>query len=144
MVSELKIAKALKRPDGYETYYLPLDMLDPIAKVMEEQFYVFVKKSIEDNGLYHPIVVYPIMLDEWFDELVLDKHQIPPPTDSNPLRYRVQCGCNRYYALKELGYDAVEALVIEEKSEAWDMCHNLRIDKRWQRPDNFRVLRGGK
>ena len=142
----MKTAVAMKVPTDALTQILPIDMLYPICKIMEPHFYEFVKQSIDNFGLYHPLVVYSITTKEWQDELIYDKDQDPPDFDTAPaLMHRIQCGVNRYYALKELGYDAVECLIAETVAQARDMCHTLRCDKRWQRPDNLvqlKALRG--
>lgn len=140
----MAIATARKIPEGANTVALPLDMLDPIDKIREPHFYEFVKKSIESFGLYHPIVVCGVTEDEWKKELELDHFQTPPPFDSNILRWRIQCGCNRFYALRELGYDAVECIVMEDVKDARDACHMMRIDKRWQRGSSWAQMHEGK
>ena len=137
---EIKFARARRIPEGAHTVILPLSMLDPINKVQEPHFYEFVKESMEGHGLYHPLVIHPISLADWNEELKMDKFQTPPPQDGNLLRYRVQCGCNRYFALIEMGYDAVECIVVEDLKEAQDLCHVMRIDKRWQRGTNWENL----
>jgi hypothetical protein len=141
---ELKIAKAIKTLPGTEdgTVFLPLDAIEPICKIMEPVFYEFVKNSIKGHGLYHPLVVVGITVDDWNKEAEMDVHMSKPIEGSNPLRWRIQCGCNRYFALKELGYDAVECIVMDDVKEAQDACHMLRIDKRWQRGSNWEQMHG--
>lgn len=130
-MEELKVATAYLKPE--DSVILPLDMLDPIDKIREPAFYEFVKRSFLAHGLMHPIIVHPLTVDEWWKEKELDKDQLPPPEDSHLLRYRIQCGCNRYYLLQSLGYDAVECVVVEKVEDAWELCRKLRRDKRWQR-----------
>lgn len=139
--SELKVARAARVPAGKDTVILPLDMLSPITKVFEITFYNFVKESIKEHGLYSPLVIHPITSEEWKKELELDKDQTPPDFNSNPLHYRIQCGCNRFYALQEEGYDAVECIVEEDLEAARNLCHLIRVDKRWQRGSNWEGLR---
>ena len=127
----IKVAKAYKQIEG--SVILPLDMLEPIDKVREPAFYNFVKKSFEANGLYYPIIIHPITVEEWEKERLLDVEQLPPSPVGANLRYRIQCGCNRYYILRELGYDGVECLVVEDLEEAWAICRKLKVDKGWQR-----------
>lgn len=128
-----KIAEAHRKPE--DTVILPLDMLDPIDKVREPAFYHFVKKTFITNKekLLYPLIIHPITVEDWWKEKELDKDQLPPPEDSHLLRYRIQCGCNRYFMLKELEYDAVECVVAYKKEDAWELCKKTRIDKSWQR-----------
>ena len=137
----MKIARAIVVPEGYETTIFPLSVLDPITKVHEETFYQFVLKSITAFGLYNPLVIHPITVDDWKVELELDKHQTPPPMDEDQLRLRVQTGCNRYFALKELEYDAVECIVVENLKAAQDVGFVMSRDKRWQRGDNISLIK---
>jgi hypothetical protein len=139
----LNIMRAMKVPDGYDTYVFRLSDLDPICKVQEETFFQYVKKSVEDYGLYRPLLVYPIHIDDWKVELETDFHQHPPPMseDDDKIRLRIQNGCNRFFALKEMGYDAAECVVIYDKTEAEDQSHYARIDKKWQRGSNLEILK---
>lgn len=138
---ELKIAKAKRVKPNLPTFDLPLSMLKPINKIQEPHFYEFVKDNIRAHGLYHPLVVHPITIMDWRIEAELDKYQSPPLDPCPILHYRIQCGCNRWYALQELDYDAVECYVIwDDPKSAYDLCHSLRIDKRWQRGSNWENL----
>jgi len=138
----MKIAYAKKVREGLETTILPLDMLRPINKIQEPVFYEFVKNSIEAHGLYHPLVVCPITIEAWRTEAELDKFQSPPLDPTDWVHYRIQCGCNRWYALRELGYDEVECFFIENMEEAYNLCHVLRVDKTWQRGSNWEIMHG--
>lgn len=128
---ELKVAYAYRNIGN--TVILPIDMLEPIDKIREPAFYNFVKKSFEANGLFHPLVVHPLTVEEWEKERLLDVEQLPPKRIGTNLRYRIQCGCNRYYILKEFDYDAVECAIVEDVAEAHDLCRKLRVDKTWKR-----------
>jgi hypothetical protein len=72
-------------------------------------------------------------VEDWEKERLLDFEQLPPTKVGVNLRYRIQCGCNRYYILSELGYDGVECLVVEGSEEAKALCRKLKVDKGWQR-----------
>lgn len=133
----MKVAKAYKVPPGYETVIMKLDDLDPIDKVREPPLYALIKKTFASNGLFHPLTVLRITRTDWENETEWDQDMLPPPVGGEELRNRVQCGCNRYWLLRELGYDAVECVVVDEKEEAWDLCHTMRIDKSWQRVMNW-------
>ena len=135
------IAHAIVVPEGYTTITLPLSALDPITRIHEETFYQFVKKSIEDHGMYHPLVIHPITIEDWKVELELDKFQTPPPMDEDPMRLRVQTGCNRFFALQELGYDACECIVMEDLQEARDLGFVMSRDKKWQRAANIVLIK---
>jgi len=139
---KFKIAEARKKPHGVDTVILPLDMLDPIDKVQEPAFYEFVRKSIKNHGLYHPLVIHPITVEDWKKEMELNKGILTPPPRSVNLRYRIQCGNNRYYALQQMGYDAVECAVIDNLKDARDLCWRLRCDKRWTRGSNWEQMHG--
>ena len=138
------VAHAIVVPEGYTTITLPLDALDPISRVTEETFYQFVLDSMKAHGLYHPLVIHPLTVDDWKVELELDKDQIPPPLDEDPMRLRIQTGCNRYYALLQLGYTAVECIVIEDLQEAKDLGFVMGRDKKWQRGSNIALIKGEK
>lgn len=136
------IAHAIVVPEGYTTITLPLDALDPISRITEETFYQFVLESMRGHGLYHPLVIHPISVDDWKEELELAKDQTPPPMDEDPMRLRIQTGCNRYYALLQLGYTAVECIVMEDLQEAKDLGFVMGRDKKWQRGSNIELIKG--
>ena len=138
------VAHAIVVPEGYITITLPLSALDPISVITEESFYQYVLKSMADHGLYHPLIIHPITVDDWKEELELAKDQTPPPMDEHPMRLRVQTGCNRYYALLQLGYDAVECIVMEDLQEAKDLGFVMSRDKKWQRGANIELIKGEK
>lgn len=126
-----KVATALKKPKG--TVILKLEDLDPVDKIREPVFYEHVKQSFLNHGLFHPLVIRKVTKAEWREEMVLDKDMLPPPPDGPEERLLIQCGCNRYYMLKELGYEAVECILLDNKEEACELCRRMRIDKRWHR-----------
>jgi len=138
------VAHAIVVPEGHSTITLPLSALDPISRVTEETFYQYVLKSIKGHGLYHPLVIHPLTVDEWKVELELDKDQTPPPMDEDPMRLRIQTGCNRYYAMLELGFTAVECIVMEDLQEAKDLGFVMSRDKKWQRGANIELIKGEK
>lgn len=134
----MKVAMAKRTPASIPTTVMPLSVLKPITKIQEPHFYEFVKDNIRTHGLYHPLVVRLITIKDWREEAELDKHQLLPTPPTTYLHYRIQCGCNRYFALKELEYDYVECYVIDTNNEeASDLCWRLRTDKRWQRGSNW-------
>lgn len=110
-----------------------LDQLFPLTKVWEPTLYSFVKDNIERLGLYNPLVVRKITVDEWEKEMELDVTMLPPPKDKGDSLLMIQCGCNRYFALKELGYSSVDCYIVESKEEAQDLCHTLRVDRTWKK-----------
>lgn len=114
----------------------------PICKIMEPHFYEYVKESIGNFGLWHPLVVVKISKKDWEEECKMDKDMIPPPEEDGEY-YRIQCGCNRYFALQEFEAKEVECVVANSIKEAQDICHKLRVDKRWQRGINILTIRRG-
>jgi len=135
------VAHALQVPEGYRTTVYSLEDLDPITKIQEERFYQFVKDSIRAWGyLYHPLIVYPVSLDDWKKEMEMDPTHTFPKKRPDDLHLRIQCGCNRFFAVKELLYDAVECIVVPDLKEAQDLAHTLRVDKKWQRGSNMELL----
>ena len=140
-IEDFKVIRSINFPEGYSSYIFPLSVLDPINKVQEETFYQFVKESMEGHGaLYNPLIIYPLHIDEWKIELEVDKFMTPPPFDQDEMRLRIQCGCNRFFAAKELGYDAIECAVVDVLKDAQDLAHVMRVDKKWQRGSNMADL----
>lgn len=135
------VARAMQVPDGWDTLILPLNALDPICQIQEETFYQFVLDSMRGHGLFHPLVIHPLTVDDWKKELEYDKFQTPPPMDEDPMRLRIQTGCNRYFALLELGFTAVECIVVEDLKEAQDLGFVMSRDKKWQRGSNLDLLK---
>lgn len=139
----LERAKAAKVPEGITTVMMDIDSIHPICKIMEPHFYECVKESIGSFGLWHPLVLVEVSVEEWEEEAKHDKDMFPPPEgDKQDKFYRIQCGCNRYYALKELGCKEVECIIAPSIKEAQDLCHRLRIDKRWYRWTSWIPERG--
>lgn len=137
-----EIAYAYRKPEGTTTKLLNVNDLYPIGKIIEPVFYEFVKKSVQEHGLYHPLVVRPVTYEEWDKELKTPDAVLPPEGEGEGPFLRVQCGCNRLYALKELGYTLVECIEVEEKEHAENLCHVMRIDKRWQRGSSWEEMHG--
>jgi hypothetical protein len=114
---------------------LPLDMLEPFAKVQSEDFYSSVINSMEKEGLLYPLIIAQVDEDEWWEDC---KEQgeacLQPRVFGSQVRYRVQCGNNRYWALINhfTNIDAVSCLVYS-KEEAMEICKMLRRDKNWKR-----------
>lgn len=115
-----------------------MSTLDPLDKIREPALYVEVLESIRTEGLYNPIIVLEISREEWMQDTFFDKDMLTPPKDGPELRRRVQVGNNRLYALRELGFEYVEAIVTNNRWAAYSMGHYLRVDKRWRRPGNWR------
>jgi hypothetical protein len=110
-----------------------LDKLFPLTKVWEPTLFSFVKDSLDKYGLYNPLVVRKITVEEWEKELELDVTMLPPPKDKGDNLLMIQCGCNRFFALKELGYSSVECYIVEDKKQAQELCHVLRVDRTWKK-----------
>lgn len=139
----MESAKAAKVPEGLTTTMMSLDEIHPICKIMEPHFYVCVKESVENFGLWHPLVVVEVSVEDWEEEAKHDKDMFPPPKgEKTDTFFRIQCGCNRYYALKELGYKEVEVVICGSVKGAQDLCHRMRIDKRWYRWTSWIPERG--
>lgn len=137
------IAFSAKEHAGYEgeQVVLPLNIIHPVNKIQEPTFYDFVKKSINDSGLYKAPILLPMTMEECKEKAVYDKDFLVPLNDDKEPYLIVINGCNRFFALKELGYQACEFLIIENSEVAWDQAHFNRVDKKWQRADNIHMSR---
>jgi len=127
------IKTAIAKYGGEDSITISLELLHPIAKVFEPPFYEKVKESFRKNGLYYPLIVHPITIKDWEEEMTRDKDMNPPPKDKGDEVLRIQCGCNRWYMLKEMGYDAVSCTILPTKEEAIELCKKTRLDKRWMK-----------
>ena len=117
-----------------DTVFLPMDMLEPYTKVLDNDFYNQVIVSMEANGLYYPLIIHQVEYEKWLKLAQKDGDIRTPDPVGTPLRYKVQCGNNRYWALKNyFKYTgAVECMVFEDALEAQDLCRRLRSDKVWR------------
>lgn len=132
-----KVARAAKIPEGYDPIELPVNVLDPINKVQDENFFNTVKQSVVYNGLYRPLILHPMTREQCLEKAELDKDfLVPLHTDWQPYLIIIN-GCNRYFALKELGFDAIECIIIENHGKAWDEAYYTRKDRKWYRPENI-------
>ena len=141
---ETKRAYALNTPEGQEVQQLCISDLEPVCKIQEPTFFKFVRDSMESFGLYQPLVIVPMTVQEWKEEMEMDHHVIPPRQEGPETRMRIQAGCNRYFAMVDLGYTHCDCIVVTDMEEAQTLAHTLRCDKRWQRGSNLELLRGRK
>lgn len=116
-------------------HLLPLELLEPYTKVVAEEHYNRVIVSMEKFGLLYPLVILQIDEDEWMEDVREQGNIVEPPgTWGEQVRHRIQCGNNRYWAIKEHYPEVteVECLVYDNKPDAYEACRKIRGDKRWK------------
>lgn len=143
LLSDGVLARCCVSPPGHEVVVLPLSILDPINKVHEEHFFQYVKDSIDNHGLYRPLVVQPIHVEKWLEEAELDQHSAPPVSvpEGYEERLRINNGCNRFFALKELGYTHVDCVIVQGTKESMDVGYSQSIDRSWHNGSNIDIKR---
>lgn len=119
---------------GEDAHVLPLDMLEPYTKVLNEDHYNRVIASLELEGLRNPLVILIVDEDEWHQQFVKSQGDIlPPSTFGLPLRHRVQCGNHRYWALKHhFNAEFVSCEVYDDPEKAKQACLKYRRNKSWK------------
>lgn len=123
--------QAIAKYKPAETLLLPINSLSPLCKVFDDNLFIKIKESINKEGLLYPLLTYPVCTKDWLEDCSRDKDIFPPPTVGVE-HLRIQCGNNRYFALKELGYTEVEVIIFDDVEEAQRTCAYLRKDKRWR------------
>ena len=113
---------------------LPIDMLEPYTKIINDAHYFTVIESIKLEGLKNPFTVLQIDEDDWHQQFVRDGGST---LDCRPfgaqIRYRIQCGNHRYYALRDyFKAEVVPCEVYEDPAESMKACAKYRRDKSWK------------
>ena len=128
-----KVAYARYAPE--KSIVLPLEALFPVAKVQDEGFLHKVTQSFEAQGLLYPLVILKRTQGQWEQDASNDKDMVLAPQDVPPDAYihSIQCGCNRFYMLKQLGYTSVACVIYEDPEVAYSVCSTVRKDKQWLR-----------
>ena len=117
---------------------LKLDEIEPLTKIIDDDFYNSVITSLEKEGLRYPLVIVEIGEDEWREEAETDGDILIPENNGKPVRLRIQNGNNRYWALKHYWHqevEAVECIVCSSLEEALPYIKDIRKDRRWLRPN---------
>jgi hypothetical protein len=116
--------------NGYEVVQLPIkDLFQSVpaaAKVRGKEFYKPLKEDIAKNGLRFPIMV----VHSTRGELIKQKERYKDKmcelpfwlTDDKFIKlYTVWGGSNRLSIARELGYDTIDCVVIEDFNKARNM-----------------------
>lgn len=129
--------------NGKDAHLLPIDMLEPYTKILNDSHYYTIIESIELRGLLNPFVILQIDEDEWHKQFVRDDTGsiIGPATFGPPIRYRVQCGNHRYYALRHyFNAELVPCEVYDDPEEAAKACKKYRRSKEWKKLESPTLL----
>lgn len=136
MTNMADVLESKHQPDVPNLFLLPVDMLEPYTKITAEEHYGRVVSSIKDKGLLNPLIVVQVTEDEWMDDVREQGDVVlAPDTWGLPIRYRIQCGNHRYWAIKSYFPDivAVSCLLFNNRQQAYEACQQYRRDRTWKR-----------
>lgn len=124
--------EANRKPENIAVHKVAVSDLLPYSKILNMDTYFSVVHSMERLGLMYPLIVVEMDADEWRAE-EYQQGMLYPPSHAVGTVKRVQCGNNRYYALRDYFDDVtyVDCIVTGSLEEAQDMCKALRKDKTW-------------
>lgn len=113
--------------------------------------YCAIRKSIAEEGMVEPLVVWETTASEWLNWYNLNyPNIIGPPQDliRNPTAkvYLVMCGNNRMEIAREAGYDYISCIIKQNKEECSKICNNQRkywktVNSRWLEQQESRQVR---
>lgn len=85
------------------------------------------------NGMNFPIVVYPVIVEQWRSEATHNALYIPPPEHLNDsdVVLQIKCGCNRYRYAQAQEFTHIEAIVTEQGDKV--AKHMKEFEKWWKR-----------
>lgn len=121
----MKKAKA-KYNVGYEITEVELKDLFPASRIFYPDLLERVKDSINNDGLYYPLVCNVLDWSTWEKEWKQTPILNPPPDVKQDSYIRVYCGNNRLEALKQLGYTHADCIICDSRFEAEDVCIELK------------------
>jgi hypothetical protein len=120
---------------------LPLHFLSPIISThcyyeknlhgnYRERLQIVVD-SIRNEGLRNPLVVWKTTVEEWKHTIYVSGGAdcFTQPVDQTDPVYLVMCGCRRLHAAEDMGYDAIECVVVNTQKEASGFCIEQRRKK---------------
>lgn len=119
---------------------LPLSEISPLYQGLTH-VRVDVEKSMRKDGLLHPITV--ISRRDILQDLETYRKKCPEVRPNAP--YYVYTGNNRYYALLEMGVEAVEAYVATSvaQAKAWEERVHIHPKLYDEEAEKIRKITGG-
>lgn len=88
-----------------------------------------LNKSLAE-GMNFPIIVYPVIVEQWRTEATHNDLYIPPPEHLNDsdVVLQIKCGCNRYRYAEAQGFTHIEAIKTEQGDE---VAKNMKAFEKW-------------
>lgn len=125
----MKVLRA-KEQLGQEVY--ALDDIYPMSDRTTNLDINKLKESLDD-GMNFPIIVYPVIVEQWRTEATHNALYIPPPEHLNDsdVVLQIKCGCNRYRYAQAQGFTHIEAIKTERGEEVAEKMK--QFEKWWKR-----------
>ncbi len=111
----MKVLRA-KQQLGQDVY--SLDELYPMSDRTDGLDIVALNKSLA-GGMNFPIIVFPVIVEQWRNEATHNVLYIPPPKHLNDsdVVLQIKCGCNRYAYAQAQEFTHIEAIKTEQGDE---------------------------
>jgi hypothetical protein len=98
-----------------------LDTLTPMDLHNDDRWVTRDLPSIQNNGMYYPILLYKITLEWWenrYKKLYssLNRHATPI-INNDGLIHAVKVGSNRYQCATHLGYETIDAIMLDNQED---------------------------
>lgn len=86
--------------------------------------------SIQNNGLWYPIMLYPVTLDWWNNSFVrwrpINCFYEDPIVNNDNMIWAIKMGSNRFQCARYLGYEFIDAIMFDNPTD----CVKLSV---WHR-----------
>ncbi len=122
----MKVLKA-KQQLGQSIY--SLDEIYPMSDRTTNLDITALNNSLKE-GMNFPIIVFPVIVEQWRTEATHNALYIPPPKhlkDSDVV-LQIKCGCNRYRYAEAQGFTHIEAIKTEQGDK---VASNMQAFEKW-------------
>lgn len=110
-----------------------LDKLTPMDLHRDQRWRTRDLPSIEEHGLWYPIMLYKVTPDWWYEKFIMypstSVYYVDPVINEDNMIWAVKMGSNRYQCAVHLGYDTIDAIMFDNPND----CVKLAV---WYRECN--------